>query len=122
MTLPEIRQQYGSLKAACQWYGQELRMSKTATAAELGVPIATFCSWLTRFSLHSLFLPVEKQRGQSRGKGSLKPGSGNRDEIRLSRRKPIEHNGVVWYPGETFHHFLFEQRRGNAKSMGSSRG
>lgn len=111
MTLNKIRKEYGSLKAACQWYGQELKMSKNATAAEFGIPIATFHRWLTRFDLHGFFLPRKKQRGQSWGKGTPRPGSGRRDEIRLSSRKPIEHNGVLWYPGEPTHSYLFEQRR-----------
>lgn len=111
MTLLEIRKNFGSFRSACQWYGTELRMSKNATAQELGIPVATFYRLLTRFGCHGHFFPVEKQRGQSRGKGSVKEGSGDRRPARLERRKPIEHNGIVWYPGETFHHFLFEQRR-----------
>lgn len=109
MTLSDIRKQYGSFRSACQWYGTELRMSKNATAQEFGIPIASFYRLLTRFDCHGYFLPIQKQRGQSRGKGSQKPGSGNREAVRLSRRKPIEYRGVTYYPGEVMHHYLFQK-------------
>jgi len=111
MSKQEVRKRFGTLRGACEWYGKTLRMSKIMTSKELEIPTSTLYNWIHRHGLADCFLPQPQQRHECRGKGSRKPGSGNRTAIRLNRRQPIRQGDLVWYPGEPMHHYLFQRRK-----------
>ena len=81
--------------------------SRTLVAGTLGMTRQTLQRYCERFDLDQYFLEQIDMRRECRPSG----GKGwTKGEPRFSLRKPIEHNGFIWHPGEPTYFFLYAQQ------------
>lgn len=101
--IQQVRKEYGeSFKEVVIGFAEQGN-SKRLTAATLGINSSYFLKLLDRFELHGHFRPKGEQRPECQGgwpKG--KPNI-------AARRRPIEHNGMLWYPCEPTYKYLTRQ-------------
>jgi hypothetical protein len=78
--------------------------SRLVVAGLLGCDYSWFLAAIRRRRLWGCFLPQQIRKGNVHPTPRWPRGM-----PRLSFRKPIEHNGHVWQPGEPTHHYLFSK-------------
>lgn len=81
----------------------EAGKSRLVVAGLLGCDYSWFLAVLRRRGLFDIFLPQQLRSGNVHPTKRWPKGM-----PRLYARRPIEHNGHVWYPGEPTHHYLFK--------------
>jgi len=98
----QVRREYGeSFCDVVRGYA-ELGYSRRLTAAVLGINVGYFRQLCSRFDLHRHFRPQALMRPDCKGRGRGWPVG----VPKLSIRKPIEHGGSLWFPGEPTYHYL----------------
>ncbi len=107
--LQRIRKETGMSVSEAIKVHAEQGCSRTLTASTLGITRQTLQRICERFDLDKYFKPQKDMTdgcrpGNNTGKGWPK-GAG-----KLWLRKPIECAGVVYYPGEPMHHYLFSKK------------
>lgn len=104
--LMQVRKEYGEPFVEVVRGFARQRNSISLTAETLGFNKSYFYQLLDRFDLRKEFHPVGlEQRQECRG--------GTRQGARSIHRwkRPIEVNGILYYPGEPTYHYQMELRR-----------
>ena len=109
-TLQRIRHETGMSASKAIKIHAEQGCSRTLTAGTLGVTRQTLQGICERFDLDQYFKPqkdmIESCRpGNNTGRGFPK------DQPRIGQRAPIVHRGLIFYPGEPTHAYLFSKKR-----------